>query len=992
MKMRKLAQSITFLCLLFISGLTFAQTKTITGKVTDEKGVPLSASVVVRGGKSGTQTAADGTFKLTVSSSATALTISSVGYVSQTADISTATEVTVSLKQTGNQLDEIVVIGYGSARKRDVTGAISSVSAKDFNQGVSSPDQLLTNKVPGLEVSTSSGQPGSGTTIKIRGNNSILAGVNQPLIVIDGVPLDGRDATPALNLGGTLPFGTTPTSNPLIYINPNDIDHIEVLKDASSAAIYGSRGANGVIAITTKQGTAGSMRVDFSTSAGGNAGYMKTDDLMNASQFRANLVKYGLTDKGYDSGASVDALKAITQNTLSQNYNLSLSGGNETGRFRASFLAESDKGYIKNTDAEKYIGSFAGNYKFLDKRLTIDFNVISGHVQLDQQLISNTAGAGGNLMEWALNWNPTYSFYNSDGSFKSLAQSTPNPLAALDAYSDQAIVNTLLGNISANLQIVKGLSYKFLYAINNSTGTRYTNIDGWLAGVQGVSGSGVGAIGNASLSSQTFTHTLSYLTDFTSNLKFDALAGYEYWVTNYSDQTILGEGFDINNTLGTRVGIKNTSQLLDASTVFPTIANPNDPTVEIQSYFGRVHFNLSNKYNLTATLRADGSSKFGTNNKYGYFPSVGASWALSNEEFLKNSKVINNLALRASWGITGDQSFPAGAAEAQFDFAQNGAISQTNVPNPNLKWEQTQSTDIGVDYNLLKNRIYGSFDYYYKSTTNLVYVTNAIQPAPSGNEYINLDANAVNTGFEFSVGASVVEHKDFSWDLGFNIADNKNTLKDFNQAQILTGVISGNGLSNTYAQVITNNQPINEFYMPHFLGFTSQGLDSVTSNSVYAGDPNPHVLLGFSTTLRYKKLSLLLNLGGAFGYKVFNNTALAITSIGLFSKGQNASNNAFVPGESIQDGTVFSDRFLENGNFVKLRNAQLNYNFGNIGKYVKNFNVFVRGNNLFVITKFQGFDPEVNIDKQYNGYASRSMEYLPYPTSRMITVGLKLSL
>jgi TonB-linked SusC/RagA family outer membrane protein len=986
--------SFTLLCVLFTQ-TAFSQTKTISGKVTDDKGVAVQgATVTVKGTKVGASTAADGSFTLTVPTSATTLAVSSVGFTEQDVAIAGQTSVTVSLVPTQSNLNEVVVIGYGTARRKDLTGAVASVQAKDFNQGsIASPDQLLQNKTPGVEISTSSGQPGGGTTIKIRGNTSILSNAGDPLIVVDGVPLDGRDATPAMNLGSNgLPFGTTPNSNPLLYINPYDIQSIDVLKDASSAAIYGSRGANGVIVITTKKAASGQVKIDFNMSLGDNVGYMKTDDLLSASQFRSKLSTYNLTSAGYDSGGNVNALKAISQHKpLIQTYNLSLSGGNDNGKFRASFLASANPGIIKTTGLDKYLGTFGGTYKFFDKRVTIDFNLIAGHVQLNQTLITNTAGAGGNLMEWALNWNPTVPFYNSDGSFKPLALNTPNPLAALKAFSDQANVNTILANISATVRIVKGLDYKFLYAINDGTGARYTNYDGWMPGVQGISSLGLGAIGNAALTSQTFTHTLNYHADLTSNLRLDAVAGYEYWTTSYRDLTYLNTGFDINNTLATITGIKNTDQMVDATNKAITPSNPSDPSVEIQSYFGRLNLNWADKYYLTGTFRGDGSSKFGANNHYGYFPSVGARWVISNEDFLKSSQIFNTLALRGSWGITGSQDFPAGASVAQFAFTQNGAIAQTNVPNPNLKWQKTNAIDIGLDYGLLGGRVYGSFDYYHKNTSQIVDQTNAIQPAPSGTEFINLNANLINKGFEFVLGGTVVSNKDFSWDAQFNISYNKGKLTNFNYAPILTGQISGNGLSGTTAEVITNNQPLDVFYMPHFLGYTKGGLDSVTSKDEYVGDPNPHFLYGFSSTLKFKRLSLIMNFGGAGGYKIFNNTQLAITNIGLFSKGQNVTTHAFAPGESTANGTTISDKYLESANFVKLRNLTLKYDVGNIASYFKNVSVFVSGTNLFVATKFTGFDPEVNIDKSNNGYASRSMEYLPYPTPRIITVGFNTS-
>ncbi len=986
--------SFTLLCVL-LTQPAFSQTKTISGKVTDDKGAAVQgATVTVKGTKVGASTAADGSFTITAPTSATAIVVSSVGFAEQEVSITGQSSVTVSLLPTQSNLNEVVVIGYGTARRKDLTGAVGSVQAKDFNQGViASPDQLLTNKTPGVEVSTSSGQPGGGTTIKIRGNTSILSGAAQPLIVVDGVPLDGRDATPAMNLGSNgLPFGTTPNSNPLLYINPYDIQSIDVLKDASSAAIYGSRGANGVIVITTKKANSGQTKVEFNTSLGDNVGYMKTDDLLSASQFRSKLSQYNLTSAGYDSGGNVNALKAISQHKpLIQNYNLSLSGGNDNGKFRASFLASANPGIIKTTGLDKYLGTFGGTYKIFDKRVTLDFNLIAGHVQLNQTLITNTAGAGGNLMEWALNWNPTVPFYNSDGSLKSLALNTPNPLAALKTFSDQANVNTVLANISATVRIVKGLDYKILYAINDGTGTRYTNFAGWMPGVQGISTLGLGAIGNAALTSQTFTHTLNYVTDLTSNLHLNAVAGYEYWTTNYRDLTYLNTGFNINNTLATITGIKNTDQMVDATNKAITPSNPSDPTVAIQSYFGRAILSWADKYIITGTFRGDGSSKFGANNHYGYFPSVGARWVISNEDFLKSSQIINTLALRGSWGITGSQDFPAGASIAQFAFTQNGAIAQTNVPNPNLKWQKTNAIDIGLDYGLLAGRIYGSFDYYHKNTSQIVDQTNAIQPAPSGTEFINLNANLINKGFEFVVGGTIVSNRDFSVDAAFNISYNKGKLTNFNYAPILTGQISGNGLSGTTAEVITNNQPLDVFYMPHFLGYTKGGLDSVTTSSQYVGDPNPHTLYGFSSTIKYKHLSLIMNFGGAAGYKVFNNTQLAITNIGLFSKGQNVTTHAFAPGETTANGTTVSDKYLESGNFLKLRNLTLHYDIGNIATYFKNVSVFVSGTNLFVVTKFTGFDPEVNIDKSNNGYASRSMEYLPYPTPRIITVGFNTS-
>jgi TonB-linked SusC/RagA family outer membrane protein len=992
---KKLLLSSVFILSVF---LTFAQSRTITGTVTSDTGNPLAdASVIVVGQKTGVRTDANGNFTVNVTAKSHILQISYVGSETQRVDVADLSSVKIALKSSTTSLADVIVqVGYGSARKKDLTGSVSSIKAKDFNQGaaVYSPDQLLQNKVAGLEVTSNTGEPGSATTVQIRGNNSLRAG-NGPLYVIDGVALDGRTANPSLDLGANgLPFGATPQINPLLYINPNDIAQIDVLKDASAAAIYGSRGANGIIIITTKKGSSGPTKVEFGTSFGVAAGYMKKYDLLSASQFRSESTKNSLVQ---DSGSSVNMMKEITQNTLSQNYNLSLSGGNETGKFRASFLGSSAQGFLKKTSLDKYIANLGGQFTFLDSHLILDFDVIAGHTTEHSQLLTNTAGAGGNLMAWALNWNPTVPIRTSNGLWNNNTANTfgvPNPLAIIDAYNDVSNVDVLLANMSATVKITNNLQYKFLFAINHGTGTRNASIDGWVQGIQGVSGSGFGAVATAGLTSQTYTNTLNYNANLTTNLKLEAVAGYEYFKTDFFNQTISGSGFNTNLTQATRTSVLYSSFLINAQKTYP-VSQSIDPTAELQSYFGRVNFNLLDKYYLTGTLRDDGSNKFGANNKYGVFPSAGAKWAIGNENFMKGSSFLNTLSLRGSWGITGNQEFPSGASQAQISSSAYNAAGQTNVANPNLKWEKTTAVDIGLDFAFLHGRISGSVDYYHKNTTNVLFQSTAIQPAPASIYYINLPANLLNSGIEFGIGAGIVSKKDFGWDFSANIAYNKNMLKNYTQALIKTGQVNGNGVSGITAEAIANNQPVDVYYIKPFQGFDKNGnqiIDSAGKGPVFAGDPNPHFIYGFSNTFRYKKFSLSINVGGSLGVKLYDNTLNTITQIYSFSKGQNAAAFLFNKDESINDATQGSTRYIENGNYLKLRNATLSYAFGNVGKYIKNFNAFVGGSNLFVITKFTGFDPEVNIDENVNNYPSRSMEYLPYPTPRVITFGLNFGL
>ena len=995
MNLKKLVKSIFYVCFLLFSTAALAQTKVVTGKVTDAKdGSALpNASVLVKGTKQGTQTAADGTFKLTVAQNVTTLTISSIGFTTVDVSIAGKSSVDVALKASASDvLTEVVVSGYATPSKKDITGAVASVKAKDFNQGtILAPDQLLQNKVAGLEVTNTSGQPGVASTVQIRGNSSIRSN-NSPLYVVDGVPLDGGTARP--NLGNT--FGSTPNSNPLLFIDPNSIAQVEVLKDAASAAIYGARGANGVIVITTKKGTSGPMKIDVNTNFGTNAGYMKKFAVLSPSQYRDAIKKYGQAAT-LDGGTNEDALKAISQNGFSQNYSVAFSGGNDAGKFRASFLGSHTQGFLKKSALDKYLATIGGSYKFLDKRLTIDFNLIAGNYGEQLTSVSNTAGSQGNIISSALSWNPTTALVKN-GLYVFPTNGSGNPLAFNDAYSDKSNVNTFLANFSAAYKITDKLEYKLLYGVNHGAGTRAMNIEGWLAGITGVSGLGFGALGDAKLTSQTITHTLNYVTPLTKKLTLNAIAGYEYFKTNFSGGSITGTGFNTNLDQASRINIPYTSILQNAKTQTPysTFANP---TAELQSYFARAIFNFDERFVVNASLRADGSSKFGKNNRYGYFPAVGAKWNVSNENFMKNSKVFSSLGLRASYGLTGNQEFPAGSSQEQFGLNSFNNAPQVVNGNPDLKWESSKSLNIGADFSFAKGKIYGSVDYYSKTTSDILFQTNAIQPAPSSISYVNLNnAQLVNSGIELALGANLIDKKDLGLEVNFNLAYNKNNVKNFTDPNtglgllIQTGQINGQGVSGTLAQVITNNQPVNAYYLKEFKGYDASGNQIIGDNPVISGDPNPHFLTGLSSTLRYKKFTLGLNMGGSFGFLIYNNTATSITNIAGIAQGRNIDVAAYNSPEKPSSGVGASTRFLEKGDYLKLRNVTLRYNIGNTGKYIKNMTAFVSGSNLLVITKFSGFDPEVNIDKSNNSYPSRSIEYVPYPTPRTISFGFNFSL
>ena len=981
--------------MLFCFLQTMAQQRIVTGTVTSKEGIPLAdASVTIVGQKTGVRTAADGTFSIPVPPKANVLQVSYVGSETQRVDISQLSSVQVVLQSAAQALTDVVIIGYGSARKKDLTGAVTSIKAKDFNQGmINSPDQLLQNKVPGLEVTNTSGQPGAATTVQIRGSSSIRAGA-APLYVVDGVILDGGTARP----GASSAFGTTANSDPLIFINPYDISQVDVLKDASSTAIYGSRGANGVVIITTKKGASGPMKIDVGVNFSDYVGYMKRFEILSRSQFLSALKKYGLSDSlqaAYNGGQDVDPLKEITQSKITQNYSIALSGGNENGKFRASFLASDNQGFIKKSSLKKYLASFNGQYNFLDNKLALEFGFIGANFSESLVPIGGSSGSTGSLISAALQWDPTYPF-KINGVYNYPTTGSGNPLAELDAFNDNTNVSEFLGHISATYKLLPNLQYKFLYGLNYGTGARYLNLDGWLPSFTG--GTGVAAILYQNLFTQIIDHTLNYTANITNSLSIDALAGFEYYKRNGKGGNISASGFNTNLTETNRVASLYTSNLQNAKTQNPFFTFV-DPTAELQSYFARVTFNYMDRYFLTGTIRDDGSSKFGVNHKYGYFPSGAFKWQISNETFMRGNKVFSNLGLRLSYGATGNQEFPAGASREQFNLGSFNTINQTVNGNPNLKWETSRQFDGGIDFAFAKGKVNGSIDYYNRNTNNLLFATNAIQPAPNSTSYLNLpNAHLVNSGVEGYLAVTVIQNKQITWDISGNVAYNKNKVTNFTDPNsgknllIETGQITGQGVSGTTAQVFTNNQPVNVYYLKHFSGFDQSGNQIIADVPSFAGDPNPHVIAGVSTSLRHGKFTLGINMGGSFGYKIYNNTATAVTNIAGIAQGRNIDLKAYNSAEKPSSGAKASDRFLENGNYWKLRNATVSYNVGNVGKYFKTVSVFVTGSNLFVLTQFSGFDPEVNIDKSQNNYPSRSIEYIPYPTPRSVTVGLNFTL
>ena len=585
----------TLLLALFLPIIGHAQTaREVSGKVTDGTGTGLpGVTVLVTGTSVGASTGADGDFRLQVPATATSLTVSFVGYAKQTVDITGRNTVTIALKDDAQALGDVVVVGYGTVQKSDLTGAVSTLGPKDFNKGTfTSPDQLLQGRTSGVQITQNSGQPGGASTIRIRGNSAVT-GTGQPLYVVDGVPLDGRSARPGLNTSA----GDSPDSNPLNFLNPADIESLTVLKDASATAIYGSRAAYGVVLITTKRGKIGEAKLDIGVS-GGFSNIMRRIDVLNADQYRQALTYYGAPSTN-DKGQSNDALGAILQTAPLQNYTAAVSGGNENARYRLSVGYLDQKGIVKKTGFQKYSANFVTNVKFLEsKKLGVDMNITASQSREQLAPITNNGDFRGSLIGQALQWNPTDSLYSANGlPVSRLGSTTINPVAQQQYYNDNSRVTTALASISPYYKFTDWLEYRALVAVNYSTGMRRTSIDQRL-NIADYQQLGYAAIGTNELQTQQMTHTLNFNKKVTSDLNVNALLGYEYTKFNYSGTNLSGRG--PTNPDGTpkgfgAYGLDYTNYLQYSNPSGRAISSFVDPVTELQSFFGRAILNYKDR-------------------------------------------------------------------------------------------------------------------------------------------------------------------------------------------------------------------------------------------------------------------------------------------------------------------------------------------------------------------------------------------------------------
>ena len=969
----------------------------VSGKVTDEKEEPLpGVTVVVNGTTKGTITDANGNYSLQNVTSNETLVFSFVGMESKEIKVENQNVINVMLSETVTNLNEVVVVGYGIQKKSDVTGAVSSVSSKDFNKLASAtPSEMIQGKIAGVQIISNSGEPGAGSQITIRGMSSIRAG-SQPLYVVDGVPLDEGNTSPA---GGNS-YNSTPT-DPLSFINPNDIASIDILKDASAAAIYGSRGANGVVLITTKKGKKGISEVTYSTSL--SIGNIREKlSVLNADQWRQQrdaVLGYNNSNNldPNDFHANTNWQDQVFRTAYSQDHNLTFTGGTESNQYRASLNYSDDQGILKKSDMEKYIGSLNLTQKAFNNKVTFNTMLNASEI-IQNRLPLGTTGYQGDALINALQANPTWPAYNANGTpFQIGSANNLSPVAMIYYTNDLTRETHVLGDISANVALTNYLSYKVNFALDYMNSNRMIDQDQKLD--YEISNRGAGQRNSREMYNYLIEHTLNFDKSFGVN-HLSILAGYSYQNFQIRDAYVTGQGYITDALL-------YTNNIGSGNPTMTSISSDAD-SYQLQSYFGRVNYSLKDRYLLTATVRADGSSKFGINHQYGVFPSFAAGWRLSEEQFIKNLNFFDNLKLRLGWGETGNSEIgthnsqtlytPTSTASAVIGGQTITGLIISKTPNPNITWEKTQSTDVGLEFAILGGRLLGDFDYFYKQTTDLLLAIPSQAVSPTSFVVSNISGAKINNyGVELSLTGKAIQTKDFSWEISGNMTLPHNIVKNLPVQMYQTGAAVGQGLSDAYCEIITSNQPIDVFYgkkitnidaqgVVHYLQ-TKSGIDSLT----YLGNPSPNFIWSLTNTFKYKNWDLSIFINGVSGNKIFNNTAVLLDKTNINTSHNTLSYFAYDNVATATYTPTVSSRYITSGAYARLTNVTLGYTFNlKNTTYIKNLRLYLNGSNLLVITGYKGFDPDVTTSVPFggNGVNSFGIDNGNYPKPRTFMLGI----
>lgn len=971
--------------LLLVSTLTFAQSK-VSGTVKDANGEPLiGVSVLEVGTQNGAVTDMYGNYKLNVKPGAK-LKISYIGFTPQTVKAGSNSQIV--LQEDNTALNEVVVVGYGTMRRKDVTSSITTVKAEDLNQGVfTDPGQMLQGKVPGLVVS-STADPNGSPTITLRGASTLRTGAMSPYYVVDGIP--GVDIS---------------------IVSPEDIESIDVLRDATATAIYGSKAANGVIIITTKKGAEEKTNVSYN-------GYVAFDnilkkyDVCTADDLRQYAKDNNITLK--DGGANTDWQDEVLRTGISHNHNVNISGGNGSTNYMISADLRKREGVIKMTGFDRFNVRSLVSTKTLKDHLTVS---LGANMMYGKHFGVPSGNEGASVLDAMNYYSPTNAIKNADGTWTvGSGSKNYNPLALMEENKSETVWkrNQFVGKTA--LELWKGFVWSVNYSWSNyqSTYSAYNTRNSQLEGIGNKNGQ---ATRNTYFGrEQTFETYLNY--DFkVGKSKWGLMGGYSWEEKKNND----GFGLSVEGYYNDDLGWYNMSYAQTILGVQNSVQSGYLEKVRNISFYGRVNYSFDSRYMLQATIRRDGSSVFGKNNRWGTFPSVSAAWNITEEKFMQNQHIFDNLKLRAGYGISGNamgfdvySSYNTYGASGTFvyDGKTYRTYGATKNANPDLKWESTGMLNIGLDFAFLKGRLNGTVEVYHKKTKDLIW-----SYPVSTTQYIYgwMDANVgemTNKGIEFTLNAVPVRTKNFMWSTTLNLSHNKNTVdKMQNETFHTTNLTQGDPMvagvsADGWTQRIMEGEPIGTFYTYQYAG-TVNGrseyyvLDengnrtgettnnpSLKDRSI-TGCAQPKLNAGWNNTLTYKNWSLNAFITGVFGNDVYNSARAHYTSAQMFSDGKNVLKEFLNNPASDASGSLPSDRFIEKGSYVRLQTLSLSYTFRNcFNDWIQDLTLYGTANNLFTITNYKGLDPEVNMGGIDPGIDYR---WSRYPHTRTFMVGVKIN-
>ena len=966
--------------LLFYHYNSHSQEK-ITGIILDNKNTPIEgATISIKNANRATLSNYNGQFSINAKIG-DLLIISSVGMEEFQLQIFNQTFITINMSFKASSLDEVLVIGYGTAKRKDVTGATIHVTSDDFNKiAIANPLQHLQGKIAGLVIVQPGGDPNGDFTARIRGATSLEG--QPPLLVIDGIAIDDFHKS----------FAT---------LNPADIISYDILKDASSAAIYGSRGANGVILVTTKQGKSGKAFVEYN----GFVGIEKISnqlDLLTADEWRKATIS--MNAAGLDYGGHTDWQKIISQTGISNHHTIGISGGNDQVNFRGSIGYINQKGVIINSAKENITTRLTATHKSLKDKLITRYTVNTSSIKRDflpdQQSTSQSRTGGALVFGQSLVFLPVWPAYKPDGMYSIAPSNIFNPLFLVKEVYSKKRENFFQGSIKADYEVFQGFQVGILGALSRGNDI----YDGFWPGIPGTNGTGQAFKNNNNkeiFSGDMHGHYQKIFRKHT----IDITGVYEY-------NKYINDGFGVM-ARGYLFPYLLNNNLVAATNVQPNDISSYKDEVRLISFLGRAVYNYDERYILTANFRRDGSSKFGINNRWGNFPSIAVAWRASNEDFLKQIKWLNNLKLRVSYGLTGNQENlpsnaytllygPSGPYLNNNQFLQGYTVLQEN--NPDLKWEVRKSFNIGIDFSLLENRINGSIDIFNDKTSDILFLYDLPQPPFLTNKVYANAATALNNGIEISIEASVIKKNNISWSTQFNIASLNNSIKnllgDFKAAKLgLTnrhyGYAIGGGFGGTYVSVLEIGYPAGVFWIPEHAGINANGkelFNNYNDNGKFVGisenytdkdriyiDPTPHFSWGFTNRLAIKNWELSILFRGVQGQKIFANSLLRVENIN-YLPGSNVTRKALTNGfTNLPDPSTY---WLRDGSFARLENFTLSYNY-HAKKSLRKIEFYLVATNLLVITKYDGIDPEVRTEG-----SQRYIDLDYYPKTKGFFIGV----